>query len=114
MGHGKGFAGPGHLNAAGTEPRIGLIIPTVTAGGVWIEHHPHLHATLLRPDQGLLDGLRLQLELLEPKCLLGSINQGHHSHCSVIGHHQQLLVMVQMVQPAWGLGHPFSEPDPPF
>jgi hypothetical protein len=35
----------------------------------------------------------MQPELLEPKCLLGSINQGHHSHCAVIGHHQQLLVM---------------------
>jgi hypothetical protein len=35
----------------------------------------------------------MQPELLEPKCLLGSINQGHHSHCAAIWHHQQLLVM---------------------
>ena len=114
MGDWKGFAGPGHLNAAGIEAGMGLIIPTVTAGGVRIEHHPHQHATLLSPDQGLLNGLRLQLELLDPKCLLGRVDQSHHSHCAVIGHHQQLLVMVQMVQPAWGLGHPFTEPDPPF
>jgi hypothetical protein len=59
---------------------------------VGIEHHPHLHAALVSPQQGLLDGGRLQLELLKAQGVGGAIDQGHHGLGSVIGHDQQPLV----------------------
>ena len=95
VGHWEGLAGPGHIDAPALKQGEGLIVPTIATGGVGIEHHPHRHPPLMGPKQGLLDVFGLELELLDPEVLLGLINQGHHSLGAVLGHDQQLLVMVQ-------------------
>ena len=91
MGHREGLAGPGHGDAPSLQQGVGLVVPAVTPGRVGVEHHPHAHTALMRPQQRLLHNLALQLELLEQQLLTGLIDQVHHRCAAVIGHHQQAL-----------------------
>ena len=91
MGHREGLAGPGHGDAPALQQAESLVVPAVAAGGVGIEHHPHPHAALVGPQQGLLHSLALQLELLHQKLLAGLIDQLDHGIRTVVGHHEQAL-----------------------
>ena len=91
MGHREALAGPGHLHTPALKQGVGLIVPAVTAGGVGIEHHADPHAPLLRVKEGLLDGLALELELLDQQLGLGLIDQCNDRLGPVIGHHEKTL-----------------------
>ena len=107
VGDRKGLTGPGHVDALALQQGIGLVIPAIATRGVGIEHHPHPHAALVGPQQGLLDRLALQLELLEAQLGGGLVDQRDHGLGAVIGHHQQALAAVAMLpglKALWGCG----------
>ena len=93
MGDRKGLAGPGHGDPHGGEQGVGVVVPAVTAGGVGVEHHPHLDAALMGPEQGRFHRLGLEFELLEQQLYAGLIDQFDHRLGPVIGHNQQGLLM---------------------
>ena len=92
MGDREGFMGPGHRKSRTLQAGKAVIVPAITAGGVGIQHHPHLHPPAVGPQQGVHHLLGLELELLEQKLLPGGVDQLDHHGGSVLGHHQQPLV----------------------